>query len=1079
MSELVHEFLQTWEAELFLLRPNDPLINLQPEQFINEPKALWYNEPRSKIILRELKRIERERGVVPLVQFEGLLSWQKGEKTIQTPVFLTTCKNIKQQQQLIELEESAFVNPYISLLLKQRAVKLDENLQRDAFVHSLLETGFFTNYSTEIGFANLHPQRYELRKEWEGLLQATTFSSAIREIIGDTDQVRDVQDSFEITQISPLDPDQFAAINQATKGSEVIYGPPGTGKSVVLSNLVSSVLKSGQNALILAEKTIALEVLLGKLTDAGLQHFCVLINEKEGLNNFYKKLQFQFEQLLQKQFTDKNDYMQGHFKAARYWQQRQELEQLSNLPLNHLFNQFELRPKNSSQATQRWLHWLTAKDALKSLPTEISNALPMLSPVWQNATISENLERYQEWKSLLIKLQPFQINNLNTLVAFVEKCLRCIQYEAKVYQNYSALLDANTTALLKKIERFQQLQKEREKQYYALKVWMQIPTPIEWTALKKAAIETNWLQKRKWRKLEKSWLRTANLELNALEKDLQKCWRIEEQIHQIHNQFHALGVLDLESELGVVTSLLKQHNKDVWSWYCSLSPKEMEQYRNLHKTAHQFQQLQQQLFRSETLDFNLLEERIDAAYSNWGKVHELIQQISPELWPLADQPAVLYKTICHEFWSDLRFHYPFVFNEHNTNLHQFFNEDLEIEEAIWKKNTQEICSLQQRSFDQLQALLEQPLHRLNANEKERRKLLRKGKAILVKEMAKSRQQQAIRTLFEGPAQEWLRVIFPIWMSSPTALAKTLPLQINLFDIGIFDEASQLPLSHAVGALQRVKQIVVAGDPQQMRPQSYFGQSTEGVVDLLHQAAFYLPRRHLRHHYRSEDPALIAFSNQKFYNNELLAWPSLAESQNGIFKHFVPDGVYAKQQNVTEAKAVAKQLRSLLTDARSFGVVAFSEAQLDCIYRQLNASEQLLLEERISERSAFFLPLEQVQGEECDLLLISFGFAKNEEGLFSLRLGPMVQSQSGRRLNVLLTRAKKALHFYCSIHASDFPNKRSAAVERLWEWFVFLENGLKTQAIHQAEERLAAAKDYATFLNYYRVLRQRGTLPNQV
>ncbi len=113
------------------------------------------------------------------------------------------------------------------------------------------------------------------------------------------------------------------------------------------------------------------------------------------------------------------------------------------------------------------------------------------------------------------------------------------------------------------------------------------------------------------------------------------------------------------------------------------------------------------------------------------------------------------------------------------------------------------------------------------------------------------------------------------------------------------------------------------------------------------------------------------------------------------------------------------------------------------------------------------------------MLISFGFAKNEAEQFSLKLGPMAQAQSGRRLNVLLTRAQKALHFYSSIRSVDFPAKRSAATNRLWEWFVFLENSLAEQTTYDANERLASAQDYPTFLNYYRVLKQRGTLPTRV
>jgi superfamily I DNA and/or RNA helicase len=439
----------------------------------------------------------------------------------------------------------------------------------------------------------------------------------------------------------------------------------------------------------------------------------------------------------------------------------------------------------------------------------------------------------------------------------------------------------------------------------------------------------------------------------------------------------------------------------------------------------------------------------------------------------------LQQDLRNEFWADLRYNFPALYAHTASQIRPLIEEDLNKEAAIWGQNARQLIAKQFQNFHDLQQLLVAPLQQLTTEQKAQRQNLRKGKAILVKEMAKTRQHLSIAALFESHAAPWLRAIFPIWLSTPTALAKRLPMQQALFDIGIFDEASQLPLSHAVGALQRVTKLVVAGDPQQMRPQSYFGQSAEGVVDLLHQAAFYLPSKHLRHHYRSEDPSLIAFSNQHFYDNSLVVWPSKTDANSGLFDHYIQDGCYEQQQNKREAKAVAKQLKHQLQSTQKFGLVAFSEAQLNCIYQELSASEQAHLEQRIQERSAFFLALEQVQGEECEILLISFGYAKNEAQQFSLKLGPMTQAQSGRRLNVLLTRAQKALHFYSSVRAADFPSKRSAATNKLWEWFVFLENNKVTQATHSADERLAAAADYPTFLNYYRVLKQRQTLPNQV
>jgi hypothetical protein len=256
-----------------------------------------------------------------------------------------------------------------------------------------------------------------------------------------------------------------------------------------------------------------------------------------------------------------------------------------------------------------------------------------------------------------------------------------------------------------------------------------------------------------------------------------------------------------------------------------------------------------------------------------------------------------------------------------------------------------------------------------------------------------------------------------------SVASEEEMQRSLFDFGLFDEASQLPLSHAIGALQRVETALIAGDPEQMSPSSYFSAQADGVIDLLHQAAFHLPGQLLRYHYRSEHPSLIAFSNQHFYKNELQTWPSTSNNQTAIFQHFVADGQYLERQNINEAQALAKDLSKLLKQNDKVGVVAFSVQQLQCIYMQLSQKDQAILEDKINQRQAFFLALEQIHGEECDHLLMSFGFGKNEHNEFNLRFGPMNQAQGGKRLNVLLTRARKSLHFYCSVKAADFPAKR--------------------------------------------------------
>ena len=1080
MSALVQEFLQTWESELLQLRSNDPLIDLTGATYVCSEHELWDGNANGRQLFKEFKRIERERGVLAMVKFEGLLNWKKGDKTIKTPVFLHECVGFNNQQEKLEFEQNSFLNPFLVLEMKKALLPDFQDKERAEVIAQFLNTNLFLHYEPTEGFANLHPQRYELRKEWEALKQASQFSAALHQIIGDVESVSATkQEVFISNQIGPLDPDQRAAIAQAKTSSTVIYGPPGTGKSVVLSTIMAQAIENGQSALVVSDKPIALEVLVGKMAPHQLDQFCVLLPDSQTLAPFYKRLQQQFEHLLQSTIQGTTQF-QNEFLAQKYWTQRRQIEKQTGIPFHQLRNHFEPVNNAAVRATKRWLSWLLQQKKIEQIDEETRKILGLLQQYWQEASAQALDQDWAQWNSLYRELNTKQqLHSIGELQLFVTQSLRCVQFQGGVYQTYGVLLDKEPEAHLKRLQQYQQINAKQAQLSEVLQVWKQIPTLTEWEVLLEAAKASGWLAKRKWRKLEKNWLRLPGLELKALETNLKKYWRSQEQKAQIIEKFANLGVTDLEEASGLLISLLKQHNSSNWSWYRSLNSAEIQYYCQHHQMAHQFQQLHHQLFTPQATDLTQLQHAIASKINELIENHSFIQQIPFELWEGCTDLNQLQQDLRNEFWADLRYHFPDLYAHTAAQVKPLIEEDLNKEAAIWEQNARQLKVKQYQNFHDLQQLLVAPLQQLTVEQKAQRQNLRKGKAILVKEMAKTRQHLSIAALFESHAAPWLRAIFPIWLATPTALAKRLPMQQDLFDIGIFDEASQLPLSHAVGALQRVSKLVVAGDPQQMRPQSYFGQSAEGVVDLLHQAAFYLPSKHLRHHYRSEDPSLIAFSNEHFYDNSLVVWPSKTAANSGLFDHYIPDGCYEQQQNKREAQAVARQLKNQLQNTQKFGVVAFSEAQLNCIYQELSAAEQALLERRIQERSAFFLALEQVQGEECEILLISFGYAKNEAQQFSLKLGPMTQAQSGRRLNVLLTRAQKALHFYSSVRAIDFPSKRSAATNKLWEWFVFLENNKIAQAAHNADERLAAAADYPTFLNYYRVLKQRQTLPNLV
>ncbi|HFI0453993.1 TPA: AAA domain-containing protein, partial [Streptococcus suis] len=261
-----------------------------------------------------------------------------------------------------------------------------------------------------------------------------------------------------------------------------------------------------------------------------------------------------------------------------------------------------------------------------------------------------------------------------------------------------------------------------------------------------------------------------------------------------------------------------------------------------------------------------------------------------------------------------------------------------------------------------------------------------------------------------------------------------------FDLVIFDEASQVKPEYAIGSIARGKQLIVAGDSKQMPPTSFFSatnvdeeqldDSQEDLVELesvLDELAVVLPETHLDWHYRSKDESLITFSNIKFYNNRLLTFPSEnIDKEDSIQFTHVPDGVWeSRNGNKPEADKV---LESIIWYAdhfpnKSLGVVAFGKSQSTQIeerlekFLELNPKYHSYFDENKSE--PFFIKnLENVQGDERDIIIISVGYGRRPDGKLIMNFGPLTKSGGERRLNVAASRARDKMHIVSSIKGSD-------------------------------------------------------------
>ena len=318
----------------------------------------------------------------------------------------------------------------------------------------------------------------------------------------------------------------------------------------------------------------------------------------------------------------------------------------------------------------------------------------------------------------------------------------------------------------------------------------------------------------------------------------------------------------------------------------------------------------------------------------------------------------------------------------------------------------------------------------------------------------------LRSLFTG-IPSLMRVVAPCMLMSPITVSQYLPADPELFDLVIFDEASQMPTCEAVPSLARAKSAIIVGDPKQMPPTTFFtttGQDedspeTEDLESVLDDClALGVPEKHLVWHYRSKHESLIAFSNIMYYSSRLCTYPSPDALDSKVSLKLFEDGVYDRGDtkcNKREAEALVEEVIRRLKDERlknsSIGVVTFSTPQQVFIERLLSKKiSENHLEEIAYEREEplFVKNLENVQGDERDVILFSVCYGPDKNGKISLNFGPINQHGGWRRLNVAVSRASEEMIVFASMRYSMIDTSRttSRGVAGLKAFLEFAEKG---------------------------------------
>lgn len=342
--------------------------------------------------------------------------------------------------------------------------------------------------------------------------------------------------------------------------------------------------------------------------------------------------------------------------------------------------------------------------------------------------------------------------------------------------------------------------------------------------------------------------------------------------------------------------------------------------------------------------------------------------------------------------------------------------------------------------------------------------------MLRHQLGLQRPSMAVRKLL-GNLTESFPKLAPCVLMSPLSIAQYLPAGQAAFDMVIFDEASQITTWDAVGAIARARQSIIVGDPKQLPPTNFFGRSDDegdeyddgepfvrdmqSILDEVATAG--VPIRRLDWHYRSRDEALIAFSNHHYYDDRLVTFPAPATGSEALLLHKI-DGIYTRggsRTNENEAKAIVAMIEKRLSqwlewpeeERLTLGAITFNIQQQELILNLLDAMRRRRSElewffDDAREEPVIVKNLENIQGDERDVMLFSITFGPDAAGKLSMAFGAINQEGGEKRLNVAVTRARREMHVFSSISHEqiDLSRSRATGVRHLKTFLDYAERG---------------------------------------
>jgi len=1005
-------------------------------------------------VLKIAQNFRKEADVNSLCAVRGTVTWKVDGNELLTPLFLLPLDwSVNRQNQEVQIQTSELfeLNPYVKRILRLWTdevtswdeLSLEETLEQIDSLKGKYELSMTISERYFLG--NFHYHRYHILRELEGIERSEEHSLLINELLGAS--VEGVTPlNFSNDLLTPADLDQLGVFEAFRTHNVVVQGPPGTGKSQVLTNLLGKLLNGNLRTLVVSEKKVALEVLVKKLEDLDLSRFAFTVYSQTKSKDLIQQLREAWLFLENYTPTDTRSLKLSDQRMAQLQLLLDRLNSpnlvggISYYDFKELENETPIATVVYQSDVPSVSEWLESKQSVCEMDKKLGglSILRSFRPVF--FTIENADQLLDQLLLLWKKIEPIcKIGNWGEIVKLYEALGRCRLVENEWFKTYFRLIDKPKE--WKKFERNWLRSSELEQQLSLVETekntWKTVPTPTQIASWENA--EGFW-QRRIRGKVMRGLLRDTTVDLALAISNWKKYLMLLEEKHHLEAYFRELDLPVSGTQLEVSMHYAKavQREGGKLAEFAAWTSGERQQLLNVQQPLEEFVQQINRYFdpESEVMVGELLTEK-----------QQKIETLLPVWKELQQWPSVLFRlcsgssdwkemqaTVLLSNWRKTEALFPELARFDGIVLKERILQTIDEQDKEVKLFARTLLNLQKQKFVANETLLLKPTQKCTPIEKELRAKLKRGKAILVREFAKLRTHASIRELLDSDAAIWIQDLIPIWLATPTQVADHFPLKTNLFHVVVFDEASQIPLPNALGAMFRSERALVAGDEQQMSPTSYFGKNWTGH-DLLHQATFYFKRVTLKHHYRSTHPELISFSNKHFYGDELLVYPS-PDSKQVVFRHRC-NGRFVDRRNTEEAKAVAQFLEQL-NWSQSVGIVAFSEEQLKTIWQSCSSKIQEQITNGQDDNKVFFKTLEQVQGDEADCMVISSGYAPNEYNEFHMRFGPLNQVNGYKRLNVLLTRAIREMHFFTSMDASAFGISANESVNLLRKFLTDLE-----------------------------------------